>query len=106
MSTDNQPSEACEQQTPQTLAAGCKSEIDRSVLWTDQRSGFAELRRRVEVMKEEAYSQLYSSKEQKRYYSEERWLARENACIEFLRDIDELSGCEECKHVGDRTSTT
>lgn len=37
---------ASEHKPEPTDAAGCKSEVDRSVSWTDQRSGFAELRAR------------------------------------------------------------
>lgn len=53
MST-NETNQAMQQQPPATDAAGGKSEVNRSVSWTDLASGFAELRARAMKEKQEA----------------------------------------------------
>jgi hypothetical protein len=53
MST-NETNQAMQQQPPATDAAGGKSEVNRSVSWTAQGAGFAELRARVFQARSEA----------------------------------------------------
>jgi hypothetical protein len=90
MSTDQTSGRQAEQQPEPADAAGCKSEMDRSVQGTDLRSGFAELRARCK----------YAKISWMRRSLDPAWPGADAAFDLVLRWIDELSGCEECKPGG------
>jgi hypothetical protein len=69
MSTDQTSGQRAEQQPESADAAGCKSEMDRSVQGTDHRSGFAELLESFEKRKNEAVIGLLASKDSGRMHS-------------------------------------
>jgi hypothetical protein len=107
MNTDELGQAMSEQQPEPADAAGCKSEVDRSVSWTAHSADFAELKRRASAEQFEALRRIaYWRKHQAEdlhslgaVIANSRW----HAFNELLAWLNELSGCEGCKHgeVGD-----
>jgi hypothetical protein len=86
MSTTDNSGKEPEQQTQPVAEAGGEGKVDRSVQGTDLRSGFAELR-------------LRCCKRHLTAIQQGNWLAAW-AIQSVVQDIDDLSGCEECKQGG------
>jgi hypothetical protein len=101
MSTDDTSGLAASEHKPEPMTeAGCEGKVDRSVSWTAHSAGFAKLRSRVALL--ELNANLHVSHHES-FGTPER--TREWKCVEWaykqvLREIDELSACEECKHAG------
>ena len=97
MSTDQTSGRQAEQQLPPADAAGCKSEMDRSVQGTDLASGFAELRARLTQMLIDAYGRQATAFERNQVMRLDVAYGEIKAFLAVEELIDELSGCEGCK---------
>jgi hypothetical protein len=85
-----------EQQTTPADAAGCKSEVDRSVQGTVASTGFAELRRRAVVGRATAEFQLWVFEQTKTCKGSAKLAKRDKERFDqFIDWIDDVSGCEE-----------
>lgn len=83
-----------EQQTPPTDANGASSEVNRSVSWTAHSAGFAELKARATYLRDDALAGANLARNAKFEHQEHVARGIYAACVEVLRWIDELSGCE------------
>lgn len=93
-----------EQQPEPADAAGCKSEVDRSVSWTAHSAGFAELRARVFQARSEA-KLTAAEHAQAGYTAREAWQAGRywafDEVMEWLNALEAHAKDETRREVGD-----